>query len=62
MWEGVDLLASASGGSFSWLSNISNRIWQDVKVGTMHPLVSLSSHYETYGRMLAGVQPPLMLV
>lgn len=62
MWEGVDLLASASGGSFSWLSNVSNRIWQDVKVGTMHPLVSLSSNYEMYGRMLAGVQPPLMLV
>lgn len=62
MWEGVDLLASASGGSFSWLSNISNRIWQDVKVGTMHPLVSLTSHYELYGRMLAGIEPPLMLV
>lgn len=62
MWEGVDLLASASGGSFSWLSNISNRLWQDVKVGTMHPFVSLSSNYEMYGRMLAGIQPPLMLV
>lgn len=62
MWEGVDLLASQSGGSFSWLSNIGNRLWQDVKVGTMHPLVSLTSNYETYGRMLAGIEPPLMLV
>ena len=61
VWEGVDLLASASGGSFSWLSNIGNRLWQDVKVGTMHPLVSLSSNYELYGRMRAGIQPPLML-
>lgn len=61
MWEGVDMLASQSGGSFSWLSNIGNRLWQDVKVGSMHPLVSLTSHYENYGRMLAGNEP-LMLV
>jgi 3-hydroxy-9,10-secoandrosta-1,3,5(10)-triene-9,17-dione monooxygenase len=62
MWEGVDLLATASGGSFSRHSNVANRIWQDVKVGTMHPYVSLSSNYEMYGRMLAGLKPPLMLV
>ena len=62
IWEGVDILASASGGSFSWLGNVSNRIWQDVKVGTMHPFVSLSSNYEMYGRMLAGIEPPLMLI
>jgi 3-hydroxy-9,10-secoandrosta-1,3,5(10)-triene-9,17-dione monooxygenase len=62
MWEGVDLLGTASGGSFSWLTNISNRLWQDVKVGSMHPLVSAPSNYELYGRMLAGVEPPLMLI
>ncbi|QIG78625.1 acyl-CoA dehydrogenase family protein [Stakelama tenebrarum] len=62
MWEGVDILATASGGSFSWLSNVANRLWQDVKVGTMHPLVSVPSNFELYGRMAAGVEPPLMLV
>lgn len=62
MWEGVDLLATASGGSFSWLGNISNRLWQDVKVGSMHPMISAPSNYENYGRMLAGIEPPLMLV
>lgn len=62
MWEGVDLLATASGGSFSWLSNITNRLWQDVKIGSMHPFLSLASNYEMYGRMLAGIEPPLMLV
>lgn len=62
MWEGVDILASASGGSFSWLKNIANRLWQDVKVGTMHPIVSHWSNYEMYGRMLAGIEPPLMLI
>ena len=58
----VNILAAVRGGLFSRLANISNRLWQDVKVGTMHPLVSLSSHYETYGRMLSGIEPPLMLV
>ncbi|MDF2114154.1 acyl-CoA dehydrogenase family protein [Roseiarcaceae bacterium H3SJ34-1] len=62
VWEAVDLLATASGGSFAWLSNVANRIWQDVKVGTMHPFVSVPSNFEMYGRMVAGIKPPLMLV
>lgn len=62
LWEGVDLLATVSGGSFSWVSNLGNRLWQDVKVGALHPLVSAPSNYELYGRMLAGVEPPLMLI
>ncbi|WP_164975581.1 acyl-CoA dehydrogenase family protein [Sphingobium fluviale] len=62
MWEGVDQLGTVSGGSFSWLSNIGNRLWQDVKVGTLHPLISAPSNYEMYGRMIAGVEPPLMLI
>lgn len=62
MWEGVDQLGTVSGGSFSWLNNLGNRLWQDVKVGTLHPLISAPSNYEMYGRMLAGVEPPLMLI
>ena len=62
MWEGVDMLGTVSGGSFSWLSNLGNRLWQDVKVGSLHPLVSAPSNYEMYGRLVAGVQPPLMLI
>ena len=62
LWEGVDQLASASGGSFSWRGNVGNSIWADVKVGTLHPLASTTTNHETYGRMLAGVEPPLMLV
>ena len=63
MWEGVDILGTASGGSFSWLSSLSNRLWQGVKVGSMHPGVSRASNYENYGRILAGVEgPPLMIV
>jgi 3-hydroxy-9,10-secoandrosta-1,3,5(10)-triene-9,17-dione monooxygenase len=62
VWEGVDLLGCAAGGSFSRQSNTLNRIWQDVKVGGMHPFVSVPSNYELYGRMLAGIEPPLMPV
>jgi alkylation response protein AidB-like acyl-CoA dehydrogenase len=62
MWEGVDILASASGGTFSRLDNIANRLWQDVKVGGLHPYISLPSNYESYGRMLAGIKPDLMPV
>jgi len=62
VWEAVDLLGSAAGGTFSRNDNILNRIWQDVKVGGMHPFVAPASNYENYGRMLAGIEPPLMLV
>lgn len=62
LWEGIDMLGTASGGSFSWLSNTGNRLWQDVKVGSLHPLISAPSNYEMYGRMVAGVEPPLMLI
>jgi len=62
VWEAVDLLGSAAGGSFSRNDSILNRIWQDVKVGGLHPFVSRESNFETYGRMLAGVEPPLMLM
>ena len=60
VWEAVDLLATASGGTFSHHGNVLNRIWQDVKVATMHPYISLASHFELYGRVLCGVEPPLM--
>ena len=62
LWEGVDLLGTVSGGSFSWSSNVGNRLWQDVKVGTLHPLVSAPSNFELYGRMMSGIEPPLMLI
>ena len=60
VWEAVDLLGTASGGTFAHHGNVLNRIWQDVKVATMHPYISLSSHMELYGRILCGIEPPLM--
>ena len=62
VWEGVDILASAAGGSLARTGNILNRIWQDVKVGGMHPFVSVPSNFEMYGRMLSKIEPHLMLI
>lgn len=62
MWEAADILASAGGGSFSRRGNTSNRIWGDIKVAAMHPFVSAASNYEMYGRLVCGVNPPLMPV
>ncbi|MBL4801941.1 MAG: acyl-CoA dehydrogenase family protein [Emcibacter sp.] len=62
IWEGVDQLATVSGGSFSWMGNLGNRLWQDVKVGTLHPMISLSTNYEMYGGLLVGMETPLMPV
>lgn len=60
VWEAVDLLSQASGGSFSARGNKLNRIWQEVKVGTQHPFITMTSNYESYGRLMCGVTPPLM--
>lgn len=62
IWEGVDWLASATSGSFGRRNNVMNMIWQDVKVGTMHPFVSYFSNLEMYGRLLCGITPPMMPV
>lgn len=62
VWEAVDQLATAAGGSWAIRSNEMNRIWQDAKVAVMHPFVSVDSNLESYGRMLAGIEPDLMAV
>ena len=62
IWEAVDWLASASSGSFGRRNNAMNAIWQDVKVGSMHPFVSYFSNLEMYGRLLCGITPPMMPV
>ena len=60
VWEGVDALATAGGGSFSRRGNIFNRIWGDVKVGSMHPFVSMVMNFENYGRIAGGVDGLIM--
>ena len=60
VWEAVDALATAGGGSFSRRGNILNRIWGDVKVGSMHPFVSVVMNFENYGRVAGGVDGLIM--
>jgi 3-hydroxy-9,10-secoandrosta-1,3,5(10)-triene-9,17-dione monooxygenase len=62
VWEAVDMIASASGGSFARRTNVLNRVWQDVKVANMHPFITQAVNYEAYGRLLCGVRPLLMPV
>ena len=57
LWEGVDLLASAGGGSFARRDNRMSRIWQDLRVTNMHAMANPASNYELYGRILCGLEP-----
>lgn len=60
LWRATDLLATSSGGSFARKGGTLNRIWGDIKVGTMHPFVSVPSNYENYGRIAAGIDGLIM--
>ena len=62
VWEAIDTLANAARGSWAWKASKLNRVWQDAKVATMHPFVNVASNLESYGRMLAGIEPDLMAV
>lgn len=62
VWNAATKLSEAGGGSFSSNKNIANRLWQDVRVATMHPFVNPSSNFENYGRLLCGVEGLLMEV
>lgn len=62
VWEGVDMLAGATSGSFARRTYTMNGIWQDVRVGTMHPYISYFSNLEMYGRLACGVEDLLMPV
>ncbi len=55
VWEAVDLLASAGGGSLARRGNVLNQIWQDVRIASMHGIASPSTNIELYGRLLCGL-------
>lgn len=59
LWEGVDLLAGAGGGSFARNGNRLSRIWQDLRVANMHAMANPASNYELYGRILCGLAPSM---
>ncbi len=55
IWEAVDILASAGGGSFARRNNVLNRIWQDVRITAMHGMTVPTTNTELYGRLLCGM-------
>lgn len=62
MWDAVDLLASASGGSLAGARNPFNRVWRDARVANLHGIVCTATNLELYGRMLCGQAPNTPLV
>ena len=55
--EAVDLLASASGGALAAASNVFASIWRDIRVAHVHANLAPNTGFETYGRVLAGLDP-----
>jgi 3-hydroxy-9,10-secoandrosta-1,3,5(10)-triene-9,17-dione monooxygenase len=55
IWEGIDILAGASGGSFASVSHPLNRIWRDARVAGLHATLVPSTVYELYGRLMCGL-------
>ena len=55
IWEAVDILASAGGGSFARRNNVLNRIWQDARIVCMHGMTVPATNTELYGRLLCGM-------
>ena len=55
IWEGIDTLAGASGGSFASVSQPLNRIWHDARVASLHATLVPSAVFELYGRMMCGL-------
>ena len=55
IWEGIEILAGASGGSFASVAHPLNRIWHDARVASLHATLVPSTVYELYGRMMCGL-------
>jgi 3-hydroxy-9,10-secoandrosta-1,3,5(10)-triene-9,17-dione monooxygenase len=62
LWEAVDLLAGASGGSFAYTENPMSRLWRDVRVAGMHGGINTSTTMELAGRVMCGKGPNTVLV
>lgn len=55
IWSAVDLLATASGGSLAGANNPFTQIWKDARIASLHGIVSPNTNFETYGRVLCGL-------
>jgi 3-hydroxy-9,10-secoandrosta-1,3,5(10)-triene-9,17-dione monooxygenase len=57
IWEAIDLLAGASGGSFAYAKHPMNRLWRDARVAGIHGGIVPSSNLELFGRILCNQEP-----
>jgi 3-hydroxy-9,10-secoandrosta-1,3,5(10)-triene-9,17-dione monooxygenase len=55
IWEGIDMLADASGGSFASHQNPLNRIWRNARIAGLHATLVPATVYELYGRLMCGL-------
>ena len=62
IWEAMDLLAGASGGSFAYTKNPMNRLWRDACVAGMHGGLNASTNMELFGRILCEKEPNTSLL
>ncbi|WP_286785344.1 MULTISPECIES: acyl-CoA dehydrogenase family protein [Pseudomonas] len=62
IWEGVDILATASGGSLAGAGNPFNRLWRDARIANLHGVVCTSTNLELFGRILCGKEANTPLV
>jgi 3-hydroxy-9,10-secoandrosta-1,3,5(10)-triene-9,17-dione monooxygenase len=62
IWEAVDKLAAASGGSFATMSNPMNRLWRDIRVASLHGGICTSTTMELFGRIMFGKEPNTGLI
>jgi alkylation response protein AidB-like acyl-CoA dehydrogenase len=62
LYEAVDLLGAAVGGSFAGANNPLNHIWRDVRTGSLHGILNPTTNQELYGRLLCGQPANTLLV
>jgi 3-hydroxy-9,10-secoandrosta-1,3,5(10)-triene-9,17-dione monooxygenase len=62
IWEGVDLLANASGGTLAQAKSLLNRFWRDARIANLHGVLNTEANFEHFGRVLVGLEPNTYLV
>jgi len=62
LWEAVDLLAGASGGSFAQVHHPISRLWRDLRVASLHGGICNTTALELFGRVAAGKTPNTRLL
>jgi alkylation response protein AidB-like acyl-CoA dehydrogenase len=62
VWEAVDQIASAAGGSLAGVANPINRVWRDIRIANGHGVVCTETNFELFGRLLCGQEANTPLV